>query len=257
MKRDQKNSYNRDYYLRNKEKILEKARHRAGERKQPTSNVIPLFKAESSDIGHPVRPSDKSRRRCNSSTLILQILVAAITVFLIKETAHFYKSTDGDEIMAWFRAFLLEGIVFAFSLMKGRSGLIGFFYKSMAVLIYLCGLWVVSSSVVHTAFHERRQLELHQEALHELEAEISKKTAMRDAFFDTNRITLAVKVDKALEDLKQKLERSRELLIKSPNPLVIWNTLLSLLAFRVLLLISNLACLNELGRRYRFKTRAV
>lgn len=255
MKQDQKNSYNRDYYLQNKKKILERAKQRAEQKRSSAPNIIPLFKPQSPDIGYPVRPSGKPITGRNWGTLLLYFLVTAITFFLIKETAHFYRSTDGDAVMAWFKAFLLEGIVFAFCLMKGKAGVIRFFYKFMAIAIYLYGLWVVSASVVHVAFHQRGQLDLHQRSVLELEAEISKKTTLRDSFFSANRITRALKLDQSLEVLKQKLERSREFIARSPNPLVIWNTLLSLVTFRVLLLISNLACLNELGRRFRLKAR--
>jgi hypothetical protein len=272
MTEQEKRNYNKEHYQKNRSEILERVRSKYKPKSPSLFNVIPLFKTRAnarSKDGVKTKQGDRSAnngqpqprtrwRRLEWGTLFLQILAMANIYFLITETAHFYLSVDGNGYGAYLKALILEGAVFAFSaLLKARSAITGLLHKLMIVLIYAYSVWVLSGSVIHAAFFDQAQIRLQEKIVAELETEVSKKTILRDSYFEENRITLASKMDQALDILKQRIEQSRQILSRSPNTSMIWNTLLTLVMFRVLVMASNLLCLGELSRRYRMKLRTV
>ncbi len=150
-----------------------------------------------------------------------------MTGYLVTETARFYAAVDGTQAAAYIKAIILEGAVFAFALMKARTTGTGALYKLMILLIYSYSAWAISSSVVQTAFSQRSQIAFHSKSVAELESEIMTKTALRDSLFGSRRLTLGLRIDQTLIELKSKLEKSREALLRVPQATVIWNTLLS------------------------------
>ncbi len=255
----EKKKYNREHYLKNKEVILSKAKTRYRAKGKAAMNVISLF--ETTDAGSKLPPKQNREKRRKWmipwSLAPLLLLVGLITGFLFSETARFYSEFDGSSGSAYLKAFILEGAVLAFSLLKGHTAMSRFLYRLMVVLIYSYSIWVVSGGVIQKALHQRMQFEQNRKIVSELEDEISKKTDVRDTYLSVNRITLGMKVDQSLSDFRQKLERSRDVLGQSPSVSVIWNTLFTLVVFRVLVMVSNLLFLQDLGRRFRLKGRVI
>jgi hypothetical protein len=252
----EKKNYNKLYYQKNREKILERAKATPAPRRRPLLNVIPLFKNKiEQSISKPTFL--KIFFKCSIETLFLQIFVAMMTYFLVSESADFYISVDGNRAGAYLKALILEGAVIAFSLMRTRSVLLSAAYKGMIVLVYLYSIWAISGSVIHGALKQRTEAALHQKSVQEIEHEIQQKEIIRDRYFQTDRITLARKYDLDLNGLKQKLDETRQSVLKVPNQIVIWNTLATLVVFRILVMLSNVLCVQELGRRHRLRPKTV
>jgi hypothetical protein len=105
------------------------------------------------------------------------------------------------------------------------------------VLDFQC--WAISGAVIHGAIKQQAETTFHQKSILEVEREIQQKETMRDRYFQTDRLSLARKYDLELNSLKQKLEEVRKLSIKSPSSIMIWNTLGTLVIFRILVMLSN------------------
>jgi hypothetical protein len=251
----EKKKYNQEYYQNNKPQLLGRSKARYKSKNRDPLNVIQLFKVKKTD--HENQQEPKKNPRENGGTIFLTVFVSAMTFFLVSETAHFYASIDGTLSSGLFKAALLESAVFAFTLMKARNTATGILYKLLVFLIYAYSTWAISGSVIHNAFSQQKQIALEEKRAAELELEISKKIAHRDSFFQTNHKTLASRTDLALTALNQRLEKSRDILTKSPDISTIWNTLATLVILRVLIMISNLFCLKELARRYQKKVRTI
>jgi hypothetical protein len=249
MDKDEKKNYNRTHYLKNREKLLEKAKARTKETFQPSVNVLPLFKG-------PVVKAFKNSSRENIiaalkwETIFLVILVGAMTYFLVTETASFYASIDGKWGNAFLKALILEGAVIAFTLMKAERAALNFAYKLMIGLVYAYSIWVISGSVIHSALQNQRLFLSHQKSVRELEGEVSKLETLRDHYAKTERVGLVRRYDHSLDSLRQNLVESRRTFVQVPDELMNWNSLFTLVVFRVLVMLSNLLCIRELGRRY-------
>lgn len=253
----EKRIYNREHYLKNRSELLTKAKSKYKSKNQSPPQVIQLFRTRNQENEGPQAPKRRSIR-LEHGTLFLLLLTVANTYFLVTETARFYVVMDGSWLPAYLKALILEGAVFAFStLVKSRTAFAGILHKLMILLIYSYSIWAISGTVIQDAFQQQAQIEFHKKTVADLESEISKKVALRDAYFQANRITLASRIDQGLSLLKQTVEESRSFLSKSPNMLLVWNTLLTLILFRVLVFISNLFFLRELGRRFRLKMQTV
>jgi hypothetical protein len=257
MTEQEKRKYNKEHYLKNRSVILEKAKSKYQSKNPSVLKVIPLFKAESQQLDRP-KPPKKRPGRLRWGTLFLIALTLANTYFLVTETARFYADFDGSWLPAYLKALILEGSVFALtSLIRAKTSFAGILHKSVIALIYSYSIWAISGSVIQNAYQKQAQISQNQKIVTELELEIAKKIALRDSYFQANRVTLASKIDHVLDLLKQKVEQSRNFLAQSPNSLLVWNTLLTLMLFRVLVVISNLFCLKELRRRYRLKLHTI
>lgn len=250
----EKRNYNKQHYQKNKEAILGKVKSKYKPKKQSNLNVVPLFKRSQKTTETPNTKEPKATQ-LSWGTVFLQVFVAVMSGFLIHETARFYTSVDGTQASAYLKALILEGAVFAFALMKARTTFTGGIYKTMILLIYLYSAWAISGSVIQNAYHQHSQMTFHEKAVTELESEIQKRTLLRDTLFGSRRITLAINTDRTLAPLKVKLDSSREALLKLPQATVIWNTLLTLVVFRILVMVTNLLCLRELGRSYKTKLK--
>ena len=118
----EKRNYNREHYLKNRPKTLERVKSKYKSKNQSFLNVIPLFKTkkEGDELKQtsnepPKKTTAQQKTRLESTTLFLYLLAGANIYFLITETANFYASVDGNGIGAYLKALLLEGAVFVFS----------------------------------------------------------------------------------------------------------------------------------------------
>jgi len=268
----EKKTYNKEHYKKNRPVILERVKVRYKTQKKPSENVISLFgdrkpkdtqtTTQEKPPVPPTRPSRPILRSVRLGTLFLYCLAAANTYFLISEMARFYASVEGSgsgiPVEAYLKALLLEGAVLSLCLMIKTKAVIGtILHGLLIILIYSYSIWAISNLAIQSAFTTKAQVVLSQKRVVELETEVTKKTTLRDTYYQANRITLGSRMDQQLQELKQSLDKTRQLLAQSPAVEMIWNTLISVILFRVLVMLSHLICLRELGRRYRLKPKTV
>lgn len=253
MSKQHKSNYNRTYYSKHKDKILQRAKNRTQLKSGSGFNIFPLFQGE--DSTGPSNRIDKKLRRPSFEILMLTILVLAMTFFLVTESARFYLSTEGSSAEAYLKALILEGAGVAFSIMRARTWLLGVAYKLMVAAIYAYSVWVVSGSVIHTAIRTQQEVGINQKVAQELEEQILKMESTRDEFWKMRRITLAREYDLALADLRKQLDQARVSIVHLPGSVVIWNTFATLVCFRILVMVSNFFCLQHLGQKHRAWTR--
>jgi hypothetical protein len=140
--------------------------------------VLPLFEGRVAKTLKQVSEK-KVRAVLKWDTVFLLTLMGAMTYFLVTETAAFYASIDGKWGSAFLKAFILEGVVVAFTLMKAERLILNFAYKLMIGLVYCYSIWVISGSSIHSAVQNQRVLQNEQKSGRELEAEISKLESLR------------------------------------------------------------------------------
>jgi hypothetical protein len=256
MTKTEKQKYNRENYLKNRENILSKAKSKPKTGDRPVLNIIPIFRNR---IVPPICRSASPRKRMRFSwgTVFICILSAAMTYFLISESALYYSSFDGDKANGYFKALILEGAVVTFSILKPRTRLLRVSYQLMIAFTYIYSVWVISGVTIGTAFQQDKNLKINQKITLELETEIFKKETLRDRYVENERITLARVVDRELDSLKLKLDRARNPLMQTSSSEVIKTSAITLTIFRVLVMMANLLCLQELSRRFRFFGRSV
>jgi len=244
-----KKDKNRSYYEKNKERLLEKARQRR--EKAPSSpRVVSLFEpAPNSAVPSSDEPHNLPRAPWSMvGKAFLFVLVASMTTFLMHESAKFFFQSEGSQISAYLKAFVLESATVAFSLMKGRNLAFKLTYKLMVFLIYVYGIWIVSGPIVNSAIHQQNEAILCQKNVQELESEISQKEAIRDRYLTEGRITLVRKYDQSIDSLRSRLNQARKGWVQTPNPTLIRNVLWALIGFRILIMLSNFLCIQYLGR---------
>jgi hypothetical protein len=252
-----KKKYNQEHYRKNKEVILSKAKERYKSKNQGQS-VIPLFPSKQIDLPTPPPPTPPKRPKSRLwlskmpwAVVLIGVLVATISGFLFSETAKFYSEFDGQAGSAYLKAFILEGGVIAFSVLKGRTTVQRFTYRLMVTAIYAYSIWVVSGGVIQKALTQESIFQNNRQVISELEGEIFKISAVRDTYFSAKRLTAGLSVEENLKIFRQKLEKARAGAQGVPNSSVLWNTLLTLVVFRILAMASNLMLLRELGDFFR------
>lgn len=254
-----KKDQNKSYYERNKERILEKARLRAQGKGSVPSNregsVVSLFQNSDPVVSKPKstrKPVARPKQAATSSrglSIFLMGLVGLMTSFLFHETAKFFFVSDQNWAAALLKAGILEGAAIAFTLMQWRSWLGSVFNGLMVLLIYVFGIWVVSYPVISGAEIQRSLSETHSKSISELEAEIAKKEAIRDQYWKEDRPSYARKYDLSLDDLRGRLNTERQRVVALPVGHLLQGVLLAGIVFRILMMISNFACIRYLRTR--------
>ncbi len=251
-----KKKYNRENYLKNKNKIRERSKQRYQRVVGHLSNVVPLF--ESLSMLKPQKASDACGgvrvAKEGMSKWFVWPLVWAITLFLVVESARFYQKFDtGFGIAsageAWFKAAILEGSMIFFASANASARRYKVLYRVMTCLIFGYGVWVMSGSVVHSSLQARQSVEFQNIEIAGLESEAAQKESLRNYFLKTDRISLVRKYDSALDDIHQRIGRSRSDMKHLSAPVVIWNGMATLIIFRIIVLLTNIFCLNSLKRR--------
>jgi hypothetical protein len=272
MTEQEKKQYNKEHYIKNKPVILDRMKSRYKAKKRNSENVVQLFSSGKTQAGsiQTITQEQESNPRLKAllgffriGTLFLIVLAIANTYFLVNELARYFASVDsggtsGIELQrtAYLKALLLEGSVISLCVMIKVKGVSGKLLRNLVILsIYSFSIWVTSSLAIQNAFLSQAQVNFYQTRVTELESEVTKKTALRDSYFQSDRVTLGTKIDSNLQESKTKLDSIREGLVKSPDVRMIWNTLISLILFRLLIMVSNLLCLRELGKRCRLKLK--
>lgn len=252
-----KNDLNKSYYLRNKERILEKARLRAQVQASckagSGSSVVSLFKKPDVELPKPKVSQKPIVRRevlvSGAETAFLFGLVGLMTSFLLYETMKFFLVTDENWRTACLKAVILEGAAIAFTLMQGRGRFGSVFNKVMVFLIYSFGIWVVSYPIVSSTQALQAQADIRQKTIRELEGEASKKEAIRDQYWKQDRVTFARKYDQSLDELRNRLDVERKGVVEVPQSRLDQSIVLAGILFRILTMVSNFYCVQYLKNR--------
>jgi hypothetical protein len=167
----------------------------------------------------------------------------------VSESARFYYSVEGSLTEAWFKALILEGFAVLFCVTQTRSWLYEVGQKVMLVAIYVYSIWMISGSVIHSTVQQQKELNTAKAITQELTQEISRLESVRNQLWNSDRASLARKYEPTISDLRLKLDQERKKIIQLPSVSTIWNTLATLVAFRVLVMISNFISLSQFSRK--------
>lgn len=259
MDKTKKQIQNRLNYLKNREKILQKAKVRSPESSKTVSNVIPLFKSEVVQrVGEKMISQVKKRTlRINREVFFLCPMIALMTYYLISESAKFYQFADGDQTGAYVKALIAEGIILVFSGFKAHTRTLRWLYRSVLILACVYSLWALSAKNVSEVLNRGTQAVQNQKALKELEIELEKRMEARSHFLEANRLSIAKGYEASIDTLQSKLEKLRSSAIEVGSPLVMINTMMTLVFFRAIVMIANALCMNRLKRGIRFRQYSV
>ncbi len=254
----EKKKYNHQNYLKNREKIINRSKNRYHLGAKRPSNVIPIFKPLVTDSVKPAwsrLTQLATGRKVTLERIFILILVGAMSGFLITESARFYRTFDiglghaSYPCEAWFKAVILEGALVFFSWAKARNRTLALGYRLMTGIIFAYGLWVMSGSVLQASLQGIHDIELKQTQILDAESVIQRKEAARDHFLKTDRIGMLRQYDRGVDVNRHALSEFRLDLNQLKSPVVIWNTMATLIIFRLIVLITNVLCLNYLSRR--------
>lgn len=233
--------YNKRYYEQNKSKILLK---RKG---QGESNMFSLT-AGATDT----KKSNQTLRKVLAATLrfleltALVCLTAIMTYFLIKESAGFYLESNESSASAYIKASMIELTAILFSFSRSKNQFLR--WGQRAVVVMLCGLslWTMSGKVVKNAAQDSAKVQASLQIIQELEAERNQKEALREQFLSRGWLHRTRLYERGLDQIREKLIVARQAMSAMEAPHVIANSLGVLIAFRLILLISNLICVHQI-----------
>ena len=229
-------SYNRAYYLQNKQRLAEKKQRRK------RKNILQLFSkakvpAESASIRLP-------RIFKWVELIILITLSIVMTQYLVKESAGYYLEGNESEVSAYLKAAMVEGIAILFSFSRGRQRSLRVAQK--AVMLLLCGLtlFTLSGRIIRSAVQDTSKFRTVTQTIKDLEAERDQKEQLRDKFMSREWIGATRKVDKDLSQVRKRLEELRHESMTVQAPDVVMSGLIILIAFRFLVVAANLICIH-------------
>lgn len=235
-----KRNYNKAYYQKNRSKILK--RKRTVEMASKPSKMVSL---KPSVVEPPVTSKLEGRPLLvRISGILLGCLIVAMTYFLLRESARFYFTVEGNLAESYLKAFILEGSALALCILPTQTPLAKISSRLLIGFIYVYSLWVVSGSVLHKAAASHQEISYRQTAIRELEGDVAKFEAFQKSLWNSDRISAARTYDAVIGGLKLKLESERKGLVQTPKTEVVWNTLAMLVVFRILVILSNLFCLG-------------
>ena len=239
-------NYNREYYLKNREKLLSRARNRT-KKGRGQAKVLSLFGQMPSE---PC-PGGFHRDRVTRTPFLWKLrllwaLVLAMTFYLLLESTRFYYSAEGHWLESLLKALILEGAAVAFSLAKARTWLGTLTYKGLVAAIYIYSVLLISGTAFNQAGHQEKEVQITEKRIQGWEESIAKLEITRDRFWKDDRVTLARKYDIEIASLKNKLDQTRKDMIQLPTSKIVWNTLWMLVGFRILVMLSNFCCLQIL-----------
>jgi hypothetical protein len=238
---DQRKEYNRAYYLKNKQKLAEKKK---------LKEVAPLDELILNATS-PAQPPRLSPWRFLRWLEILAFLILAIfmTVFLVKESANFYLDLNDGPFIAYLKAGIVEGVAVLFSFSRGKNKLIQWSQRLVVVLLCSLTLWTMSGRMIKTASQDTSKVKTITQMIRDLESEQQQKEHLRGELLAKGWIGATRKYEKGIDQIRQKLENLREQSSLLEAPHVIMNSLGILIAFRLLIVLSNLICIHRLAEQ--------
>ena len=233
--------YNKRYYEQNKSKILLK---RKG---QIECDLPPTFAGATETKG-----SSRTLRKILTATIrtleltALACLTAVMTYFLIKESAGFYLDSNESPASAYIKASMIELTAILFSFSRSKNQLLRWGQRTVVVMLCGLSLWTMSGKVVKNAAQDSAKVQASIQVIRELEAERNQKEALREQFLSRGWLHRTRNYERGLDQIREKLIAARQTMSSMDAPHVIANSLGVLIAFRLILLISNLICVHQI-----------
>jgi len=232
----QRQIYNRQYYLKNRDVLLSKAKKRYKKTRKFPNNIIPLF--------DHIQIVPRKIINVDKWFYLIFTLCASITLFLIKETAEFYKPLA---IQSYIKAILLETSVIVFTLITPKKSF-KTHYTALVWAIYGYALWTLAGGPLSEFYiNKSKYYDLQNEIYNFLNIQM-KNINIRDHYISLNHFTKA----RYLTNNINKLSEAIQILKTKQNALILpsvhLNSIINSIFFRLLLMISNFFSLKELKK---------
>lgn len=236
-----KQEYNRRYYQLRKEKLLAEKKSHSGAK--VLRLLVPVEKIEFSLL-KTIKPS----LRC-IEIIALTTLIFVMTTYLIRESALFYLEAMDAPWVAYMKAGMVEGIAVLFSFSRGRSFVLRWSQKIVVVLLCTLTLWTMTGKLVKSASQDTSKTRSVMQVIADLETERSQKEGLRQELLSRGWIGAVRKSEKSLDQIRERITQARQELAGLQAPHIILNSLGILIAFRLLIVASNLICFHRVSER--------
>lgn len=259
MTKSEKQSYNRENYLKNRDRILEQSKIRW--KRKSKGKIVPISGGPGGGSGNYDRPSysepipRRSRASLALQIFVLSILVAGFTNYLISEAAKFYATTEGQGWSAIYKASIGESIVILFSFLANsapetntsratRRFWSQIVNKGALVIVGIYSVLVVCGGTVVVASQDQKSNQITQSNIAEIETELKNRIAVRERLQASDRISAARRVSLEIENIQKNLKTERANLKSLPDPVALQTRLWTLILFRALVLFANIAAVQ-------------
>lgn len=222
--------YNKAYYQRNKQRIVQKKRTTLFSKVQSLAFNSRLFFV-------------------HLEVVFLLFLVAAMTWYLVHESASFYLDEHESVFSAYLKAGMIEGIAIFFSFSKSTGKFLNRVQRF--VVVFLCGLTLLTMAgrLVKNAVQGTSQFYSVKKQIEALEKERQQKESLQQQMIQRGWIGAARRYEKGLDELRLKLLKSQQEATALASPQVVLNSLGILLLFRFLIVVANLICVHRITER--------
>lgn len=250
---ERKRKYNRAYYQKNKERILNK-------RKFNQSNVISFVQP----VQTSSQPDLVSRQSASSwfgldflEAALLFLLISAITVFLVQESIRFYTAQDGlGGGSAVLKALITEGALLGLAWSRFETRV----KKNCQAALSVCLIAFIVATTCHNVFaraieqqnqfHQKVRInDNHQAKIASLKTEIESKERLFELFLANNRLTTSRNLGQEITTLKRTyraaLDSAPTLAVQEESTSGVLSAVF-LAAFRVLILLANILFVKRL-----------
>jgi hypothetical protein len=201
-------------------------------------NLVQLFPTQ--------KPTIELKRQSPFLLACVMGLAIALTGYLMTETTKFFTQTEGGGFMAVWKAFLCEGVIVAFSVIRFQDT----FSQIMrhVVLLGMCAysLWAVSSGVILSANQDYQESSATRQMVTDLEKQVADKESMISTYIARDWIGVARSQQKDSDALRRRLTELRRLKAETRPPQLILNTVLNLVLMRLILMIANILVVRRL-----------
>lgn len=236
-----KQDYNRRYYQKRKEQSL------ANKKDRFKTNVLQLFVGTATPDVSWIKTIRVLLRWLELAALI--ILVCLITAYLVHESAGFYLDAQESPRTAYMKAGIVEGVAILFSFSRGQGLILRWSQRVVVVLLCSLTLWTMTAKLVKTASQDTGKTRTMMQVISDLEAERSQKEALRQDLAARGWLGAVRKYERGIDEIRRRIQQSRDQLTTMQAPHVILNSLGVLIAFRLLILAANLICFHRIAER--------
>ena len=253
-KKEKKSQQNRSNYLRRKSELVERSRENrtrikkelAKARRYSPRNSIHKWVHR---FFLKVQGLDFSIQRA-----FLILLVIACTFYLLTETVSYLREVEGNSTQAWLKAFISEGLMIAFSWRSFRTFSLRAARKLILFGMCAYSLAAISGRVVLTSQRQVTSSTVNQKLIQDLEKDIVRKEVIYKEYLEKGFIGALRKQEKQLDSLRFELSRLRQESTQLQAPHLIEASLITLLAFRLIVMLANMILISQLSSSFRKPT---
>lgn len=246
-KKFSKRDYNKAYYQQRK--LL---------KNQTTSSSSVTSEAPLPDLELTPSSPKKSQKQIEwrkfglaAEIVALLILVAFMTVLLIRESAHFYLDSLESPWLAYLKAGMIEALAILFSFSRSQCKALRWVQLGLVVMICVFTLSLMSGKAVKTASTDTLKVETVKKNIDQLESELAQKEKLRNEFLNRGMLSMTRRYERAVDQTRNKLTVIRNELCSLQSPVVIAQNLRVLIAFRILLVIANLVAIHRMVELFK------